>query len=168
MVREPCDDAFFQGALDGVSDRQTGFFIDDIENSHQFLADRVGGGSSCERAGRRVHKDHPPGRVRGDDGIADTGQGDLEPALLLGQFFFSRDPPLDFPIELIDLLRQDRELVGDRSRREAEQNERRSAVSSRRQQRTLGTIWRAFPAHRLRLDKETAQSELSASRAQAQ
>src|SRR5688572_31463544 len=60
MIREACDDAFFQCPLDRVSYWQLTFLIDDIEDGLKLLPNPIRRSPSCQSTSCGVHEDDTP------------------------------------------------------------------------------------------------------------
>ncbi len=83
VVGEADDSAAANGFDDGAFNDLAGFFVDDVEDGGEGFADGLIGGPSGHDFGRGVHVGDVGVGVGGDDGVADAGEGDLEPFLLL-------------------------------------------------------------------------------------
>ena len=86
MVGQADHDAVFQSTECGIVDGFACFLVDDLEHVGQRRVRRFRGGPACQRLGDDVEEGHSALGVDGNDRVADAGQGDAEPFLLLIRF----------------------------------------------------------------------------------
>ena len=78
MIRQADDNPFTNDVGHRVFDGTTCFFINDMKDRFYIFSYRLFLRPTRQPLGDRIQKRHRAAFIRGDHGIADTGQGDLQ------------------------------------------------------------------------------------------